>query len=103
MLQHYWVRGLEKVPDTSDVRDFHDPMGVSLAKMPNRKETDPKETCPPFEAWEYPTLFEIFEPEFFLSKGNAWKNGAETEGKDIHRPLKLGSITCADTKLQPYY
>ena len=32
------------------------------------------------------THFKNINPEFFLSKGNAWtKSGAETEGKTIQR------------------
>ena len=37
-------RNLYKVPETWDVRDFQDSMGVILAKMPNSGEMEPKET-----------------------------------------------------------
>jgi hypothetical protein len=38
-----------------------------------------------------PTHLKSFDPELFLSKGNAGtKNGVETEGKTIQRPAHLG-------------
>jgi hypothetical protein len=61
-------------------------MQVTLAKMPNRGNIEPKETTSssqtgsPVDRWRHKSTYKTFDPKLFLSKRNAGtKNGAETE------------------------
>jgi hypothetical protein len=50
------------------------------------------------------TYLKNFNPELFLSKGNAGINsGAGTKGKAIQRPPNLKSTPCADTNPAKYW
>lgn len=71
---------------TWNVRDSQESIGVTLGKMHNSREMEPKETTSSrktwhmVEAWRYPLFFKIFDKELFQSKGNA--------GKRMERRLK---------------
>jgi hypothetical protein len=85
-----------QVPDARKARGSQDPTVIRLAEMPNKVEWEPLETIyrglesPPRWEMGHP-LIQIFNPKWFLSKGNmGTKCGAETEGKAIQRLFHLG-------------
>jgi hypothetical protein len=64
------------------MRGYQDSMGMILAKMPNSEEMELEETTsrtwPSSEARDHLPMFKIFNPEMFLSIGNA---GTKMEGR----------------------
>jgi hypothetical protein len=67
---------------------------MRLAEMPIKGEGETIKTISPrpqVGGWGHPLIFQIFNPEWFLSKGNTGtKCGPENEGKAIQRLPKLG-------------
>jgi hypothetical protein len=74
-------------------------MGMTLAEMPNSGEIELEDTWSPVEAGGHPPIFKNFDPELFLSKGNA---GTKMEQRLKERPSSdrpnLGCIPCVHTK-----
>ena len=86
----------QKVPDARKARVPQDPSVMTLAEIPNKGGTEPVETISSAQARTtveergHPPI-KIFNPEWFLSKGNAGtKNGSETEEMAIQRLPHLG-------------
>ena len=87
-------------------RASQDPMGMTLAEIPQKGEGDHIQRLgmppqPPLMDGA-PTHLQNFNPELLLSKGNAGaKSRAETKGKVICP--NWGSILHADTKPRHYF
>jgi hypothetical protein len=97
--------GREVIPIEWDVGGFQDSIAIALAKILNSGEMEPEETTssgqiwPTMERWSHPLIFKNFDPELFLSKGNA---GTKVEQRMKEKPYSdqsnLGFILCAGTK-----
>jgi hypothetical protein len=85
-------------------------MGIPLFETANNVEMEPekttssRQTCPPVKAQDHLPIFNFFDPEFFMSKGNLGTIMVQRLKKrpSIDWP-KLVSIPSAGTKPGHYY